>query len=210
MKLRLALLAGVFATAAAFAAEPQNKADTAKGRNIANQICAACHGADGNSVIPANPKLAGQVDEYLVKQLTNFKAAPGKEASRKNPVMGAMVASLSQEDMANVAAYFAAQTPKAGAAKSKDTVNLGQNIYRAGIAEKGVPACAGCHGANGAGMPSQYPRLAGQHADYTDAQMKAWRSSERANDPNKMMRTVAAKMSDVEIRAVADYIAGLH
>jgi len=210
MKLRLALLAGICATATALAAEPQNKADTAKGRTIAEQVCAACHSADGNSVIPANPKLAGQIDEYLVKQLTNFKAAPGKDAQRKSPVMGAMVANLSPQDIRDVAAYFSSQTPKPGAAKNKDTVTLGQSIYRGGIAEKGVPACAACHGASGAGVPVQYPRLAGQHAEYTETQMKAWRSADRANDPNKMMRTIAAKMSDAEISAVADYVAGLH
>ena len=204
MKLRLALLAGVFAASAAFAAEPQNKADLAKGRDIVNQICGACHGPDGNSPSPANPKLAGQIEEYLDKQLTNFKSG-----DRKNPVMSGMVAALSADDMRNVAAYFASQTPKPGAAHNKDTIELGKTIYRAGVMDKGVPACSGCHGANGAGMPSQYPRLAGQYAEYLEAQMKAWRSGERANDPNKMMRMVAAKMSDAVIRAVADYIAGL-
>ena len=121
-----------------------------------------------------------------------------------------MVAALSPDDMKNLGAYFAGQKPKDGAARNKDLVQLGQKIWRGGISAKGVAACASCHGASGAGVPSQYPRLAGQHAEYTETQMKAWRSEQRANDPLKMMRTIAAKLSDKEIQAVSDYIAGLH
>jgi cytochrome c553 len=208
----LTLCAGM-ATAATAADAPANaaaKPDAGKGQTIATQVCAACHGADGNSTITANPKLAGQMPEYIVKQLTNFKAAAGKKAERENPVMAGMVAALSPDDMKNLAAYFGGQKAKDGAARNKDLVTLGQKIWRGGISEKGVAACASCHGANGAGVPSQYPRLAGQHAEYTEAQMKAWRSEQRANDPAKMMRTTAAKLSDKEIQAVSDYIAGLH
>ncbi len=189
-------------------AEPA-KADTAKGQAIVNKACVACHGADGNSPAPANPKLAGQIPEYLHKQLANFKAGANGKAERANPVMAGFAATLSAEDMRNVSAYFAAQKPATGAAKNKDTVVIGQRLYRGGDTAKGIAACASCHGATGAGVPAQYPRLAGQHAEYTELQLKAFRAKERNNDPAGMMRTIAAKMSDAEIRAVADYIAGL-
>jgi len=206
---RMLAITTMFAAVAAFAAEPPFKGDAAKAQAIVTQVCAACHAADGNSLIAVNPKLAGQFPEYLYKQLSNFKPAGGKKAERGNPVMAGMVANLAPEDMRNLAAYFAGQTAKPGAAKSKDLVALGQKIYRGGIAGKGVAACASCHGPNGAGMPAQYPRLSGQHADYVEVQLKAFRSGERANDPNGSMRTVAGKLSDREIQAVADYVAGL-
>ncbi len=208
MKCVLAL-AAMLSAMAAVAAEPPSRGDPAKAQGIVNQVCAACHAADGNSQIAANPKLAGQIPEYLYKQLTNFKAAAGKKAERDNPVMAGMVANLSPEDMRNLAAYFAGQTAKPGAAKSKDLVALGQRIYRGGIASERIAACASCHGPNGAGLPAQYPRLSGQHADYIGAQLKAFRSGARANDPNASMRDVAGRLSDREIEAVADYIAGL-
>lgn len=208
MKCILAL-AAMLSAMAAFAAEPPFKGDAAKGQAIAAQTCAACHGADGNSQIAANPKLAGQIPEYLLKQLSNFKAAAGKKAERDNAVMAGMVASLSPEDLRNLSAYYAGQAPKTGAAKSKDLVALGQRIYRGGIASEGIAACASCHGPNGAGMPAQYPRLSGQHAEYIEAQLKVFRSGARANDPNASMRGVAGRLSDREIEAVADYIAGL-
>ena len=206
---RIMALAAMLTALAAAAAEPPFKGDAAKGQAVANQICAACHGADGNSQIAVNPKLAGQIPEYLHKQLVNFKAAAGKKAERDNPLMAGMVASLSPEAMRNLAAYYAGQTAKPGTAKSKDLVALGQKIYRGGVAGKGVAACASCHGPNGAGMPAQYPRLAGQHAEYTETQLKAFRAGERANDPNNAMRGVAGKLSDREIQGVSDYIAGL-
>jgi cytochrome c553 len=208
MKRFIALTAALAAVAAS-AAEPPFKGDAAKAQGIVNQVCAACHGADGNSPIAVNPKLAGQIPEYLHKQLVNFKPAAGKKAERDNPVMAGMAASLSPEDMRNLAAYFAGQAAKPGVAKNKDLDVLGQKVYRGGIAGKGIPACASCHGPNGAGMPAQYPRLSGQHAEYTEAQLKAFRGGERANDPSNMMRGVAAKLSDREIQAVSDYIAGL-
>ena len=208
MKRIMALAAMLFA-AAAVAAEPPFKGDAANAQAIVNQVCAACHATDGNSQIAVNPKLAGQIPEYLYKELTNFKPAAGKKAERDNPVMAGMVANLSPEDMRNLAAYFARQTAKPGTAKSKDLVALGQKIYRGGIVGKGVAACASCHGPNGAGMPAQYPRLSGQHAEYVELQLKAFRTGERANDPNNAMRGVAGKLSDREIEAVSDYIAGL-
>lgn len=206
---RIMALTIMLAAAAAVAAEPPFKGDASKAQGIVTQICAACHAADGNSQIAVNPKLAGQIPEYLNKQLTNFKPQGGKKAERSNPVMAGMVANLSPEDMRNLAAYFAGQAAKPGTAKSKDLVALGQKIYRGGIAGKGVAACASCHGPNGAGMPSQYPRLSGQNAEYVEVQLKAFRVGDRANDPNASMRTVAGKLSDREIQAVADYVAGL-
>jgi len=194
------------AEAPAAAAKP----DIAKGQKIATQVCAACHAADGNSVAPTNPRLAGQHPEYLLKQLMNFKPADGKPAERNNVVMGGMASTLSSVDeMRDVAAYFAAQKPKPDAAKSKDLAVIGEKLYRGGNAATGVPACASCHGPNGAGIPALYPRISGQFAEYAEAQLRAFRSGERANDPQKMMRTVAARMSDLEIKAVSDYVAGL-
>jgi cytochrome c553 len=185
------------------------KGDPAKAQQIVTQVCAACHGADGNSAISVNPSLAGQHPEYTLKQLMNFKSQDGKPAERGNAVMAGMVASLSADDMRNLAAYYAGQKPKLRAARDPELVKLGQAIYRGGILDKGVAACASCHSPNGAGIPAQFPRLAGQHAEYTAAQLKAFRSGERANDPNRMMRGVAVKLSDREISAVAEYIAGL-
>ncbi|WP_374626259.1 cytochrome c [Pandoraea sp.] len=183
------------------------KPDLNRGQAIASQVCASCHGADGNSTGGAYPKLAGQHAEYLYKQLTEFKAQPGKTPARNNAIMAGMVAALSEQDMRNVSAYFASQTAKPGAAHNKDTVPLGEKIYRGGLAEKGVPACASCHGPTGAGMPSQYPRLSGQWAEYTAAQLVAFRDETRKN--SAPMQTIASRLSDKEIKAVADYVAGL-
>ena len=169
---------------------------------ITSTICAACHNADGNSVITLNPKLAGQHPDYLVKQLTEFKS--GKRA---NAVMSGMAAMLSDEDMKGVAAYFSNQNLVLGKAKTNGAGSLGEKIYRGGIASTNVPACAACHGANGAGIPKQFPRLGGQHSDYTLAQLRTFRTGERANAP--MMMAIATKMTDSEMAAVADYIQGL-
>src|SRR5438552_8867625 len=209
MKRALALLGLVVCASPLAAAEPAAKADSAKGQSIANKVCAACHGADGNSPTSANPKLASQVPEYLQKQLANFKPAAGKKAERENPIMGGMVAGLSVEDMRDVAAYYAAQRAMPGAVKNQEALALGRKIWRGGDMSKGLPACAACHGASGASLPAQNPRLAGQYAEYTEAQLKAFRSSERRNDSNRMMQAIAARMSDPEIRAVADYIGGV-
>lgn len=207
---RFMVLPLAIATLAVQAAEQgMAKPDLSKGQQIASQVCVGCHSADGNSVAAANPKLAGQIQDYLYKQLTNFKAADGKPPERQNPIMNGMVAALSDADMKSVAAWFASQQLKPEMAKNRQTLQLGQTLYRAGDASKGLPACAGCHGPAGVGTPAQYPRLSGQFADYIEAQLKAFRAGERANDPNKMMRTVALRMSDPEIKAVSDYIAGL-
>jgi cytochrome c553 len=210
MTLLPALLAASLAAGTALAADPLPKADLAKGQKIATEVCAACHGADGNSIGPANPKLAAQIPEYLAKQLANFR--PGKDnkpAERPNNIMAGFAATLSPEDMRNVAAFYAGQKLIPEKAVDKSTIELGQRIFRGGIAEKSVPACAGCHGPTGAGIPAQYPLLGGQYAEYIEAQLKAFRSGERANDPNRMMRMTAARLSDAEIKAVANFIAGL-
>jgi len=184
------------------------KPDPAKGDTIFNatpqnsQSCASCHNADGNSAIAANPKLAGQHPEYILKQLEDFKS--GK---RKSAIMKPLASALSDEDMRNVAWFVGSKTMKPGFAKEKELVSLGEKIYRGGIADRQVPACAGCHSPNGAGNPAQYPRLGGQHADYTHAQLVAFRDGVRLNNP--VMNSVAAKLNDREIKAVADYIAGL-
>jgi cytochrome c553 len=179
--------------------------NAAAGEKIVTGVCAACHGADGNSVITTNPKLAQQHPEYIAKQLANFKSG-----ERKNAIMSGMAAALSTEDMANVAAYFGAQKGKVGSAKTNAAGSLGEKIYRGGIASVGVPACASCHGATGAGIPVQFPRLSGQHAEYVVTQLKAFYTGERANDNAKVMRMIAAKLSDADMAAVADYIQGLH
>lgn len=188
-------------TAAAADAKAPFKADAAKGGTLAAS-CQACHTADGSRGAVANPILQGQHPEYLVKQLQEFKA--GKRA---NAIMQGMAAPLSEEDMKHIAAFYAGKQAKPGFAKNKDTIYLGEKIYRGGIAERNVPACAGCHSPNGAGIPAQYPRLAGQHAEYTEAQLVAFRGGARAN--NVQMGAIAGKMNDKEIKAVSDYIAGL-
>jgi cytochrome c553 len=198
----------VAAMASALSA-PAVAQDAAKAQSIANQVCASCHAADGNSTAPANPKIAGQFAEYTHKQLVDFKAQQGKKPARESPVMTSMVANLSEADMKGLAAFYAGQKLKPAAATDKNLAALGQKIWRGGNATTGVPACSGCHGPAGAGMPAQYPRLAGQYADYIAAQLKAFKEGGRANDPNGMMRGVAARMSDREIRAVAEYAAGL-
>ena len=178
------------------------KVDVAKGQALSRQVCGACHSADGSRGAPANPIIAGQHPEYLVKQLEEFKS--GK---RNNPVMKGFASSLSEADMQSVAAFYAGKQARPGTAKNKELYTLGQKIYRGGIADKQVPACAGCHSPTGAGIPSQYPRVGGQHADYTEAQLTGFRSGQRAN--SAPMTAIASRMSDREIKAVADYIAGL-
>jgi cytochrome c553 len=205
---RALALALVLAASGAHAQSGPAKVDLAKGEAVASQVCAACHAADGNSPTPANPKLAGQHADYLYKQLMDFKVKQGaKEAARVNAIMAGFAAGLSEEDMRNVSAYLSKQALKPAAASNKDIVELGQKIYRGGIPAKNVPACAGCHSPNGAGIPSQYPRLAGQYAEYTDSQLVAFRQGLRKN--SAQMVDIAARMSDAEIKAVSEYIAGL-
>jgi cbb3-type cytochrome c oxidase subunit III len=192
------------------AADPA-KPDVNRGQAIAAQVCASCHGADGNSAGGAYPKLAGQHPEYLVKQLMDFKIQPGaRQPTRNNAIMAGMAAALSDQDMINVAAYFAAQTPKPGYAHNKNTVPLGEKIYRGGVAERAVPACASCHGPTGQGIPVQYPRLSGQWAEYTVTELNAFTQGPGARNNSDVMHTIASRLSDSEIKAVADYIAGLH
>jgi len=205
----VALLA-VASFANAAEVQPAVKADPAKGealfttgdasRNVT--ACLACHGPGGNSTIAQNPKLSGQVGPYIEKQLHDFKSG-----ARSNPVMMPIAKALNDQDIANLIAYLAKQKPAPGAAKNKDTVELGKKIFRGGIAEKNVPACAACHSANGHGIPAQFPRIAGQHQEYTAAQLTAFRAGTRKNsDP---MNKIASRLSDQEIQAVADYVAGL-
>jgi len=205
MKALVSLLMTALVAGSALANGPESKVakpDLAKGEATYTAVCAACHAADGNSTTPANPKLGQQHPEYLVKQLHEFKS--GKRA---NAVMSGMVAGLSDADMRNIAYWLASQKAKPGFAKDKDTVLLGERIYRGGIPDRQIAACAGCHSPNGAGIPAQYPRLSGQHADYTAAQLVAFRDGARKN--SAQMTGVAAKMNDREIKAVSDYIAGL-
>ena len=178
------------------------KPDLVKGEAAYAAVCAACHGADGNSAVPIQPKLAHQHPEYLVKQLEEFKS--GK---RKNAVMQGFATTLTPEDMRNISFWAASQKLKPGFAKDKTLVSLGERIYRGGIADRQIPACAACHSPNGSGIPAQFPRLGWQHADYTAAQLVAFRDGVRTN--NVHMTGVAAKLNDREIKAVSDYIAGL-
>ena len=197
--LATALLASTAALAATPA--PAFKADIARGQQLA-ATCLACHTADGTRGSPANPILQGQHPEYIVKQLQEYKS--GK---RRNAIMQGMAAALSAEDMKHIAAFYASKPAPKGFAGNKETVALGEAIWRGGIKAKGVPACAGCHGPAGSGIPAQYPRIAGQHAAYTEAQMNAFRLGERGN--NAQMMTIAAKMNEREIKAVSDFAAGL-
>jgi cytochrome c553 len=207
MKLFASLLLAASLAAPVFSAHAEApkaaaKADPAKGAASYAPVCAACHGPDGNSMVPANPKLAQQHPEYLNKQLQEFKS--GKRA---NPIMMGMVAALSDEDMKNISAWLSTQKAASGTSSDKNLVALGERIYRGGIADRQIAACAGCHSPNGAGIPAQYPRLSGQHADYTAAQLTAFRDGVRLN--SLQMTQVASKLNDREIKAVADYIAGL-
>ena len=206
MKFASALLSCWFLASAALSASATespapSKPDLAKGAATA-AVCSACHSIDGSRGSPAQPILQGQHPEYLVKQLHEFKSG-----ARNNAIMRGFASTLSDEDMKNVAAFYASKQAKPGFAKSADTVALGEKIYRGGIAERQIAACAACHSPNGAGLPAQYPRLSGQHADYTEAQLIAFRSGARKN--NAVMMGVAAKLNDREIKAVSDYIAGL-
>jgi cytochrome c553 len=214
MKRALVLVAAcvaVGALAPAQAEESGGKPDLAKAQQIVSTVCAACHGADGNSAASANPSLAGQHAEYISLQLMHFK-----DGTRNNAVMAGMVANLAPADMKSLGVYFARQKPKGLAAKDPALVPVGQKLYRGGNAATGVPACAACHTPTGAGIPVRYPRLSGQYAEYTLAQLQAFKSGQRGMDKNgkdvngRVMAQIAARMSEPEMRAVADYAAGLH
>jgi len=193
------------------AAQPATaKPDMAKAQQTASQICAACHGADGNSAASANPNLAGQIGDYITLQLAHFKAGV-----RVNPTMQAMAATLGEPDMQGLGAYFAGQKPKGLSAKDAAQVKSAQQLWRGGDAVNGIPACAACHSPTGAGIPKNFPRLAGQYADYTYAQLKAFKTGERGADAagkdqnGRIMAAIAQKMSDAQMKAIADYAAGL-
>lgn len=204
----LMALIGLFyaALAVSAAAEMPAKPDLGRGKQIAGAVCAACHGADGNSVIPANPILAGQGADYIASVLSEYKSdKPG--AARKNAIMKGMAAALTAEDMRSVGAYFAAQKMNPSIARDKSAAVRGEKIWRGGIKDSSVPACAGCHGPAGKGVPVQYPRVAGQYADYTLAALRAYAAGVERTNP--MMTGVAAKLSESDMKAVSEYIAGL-
>ena len=208
--LSCAALAEEAKTAAAGANPAAAGADPARAQQIVSQVCAACHGADGNSPASANPSLAGQPADYITLQLAHFKTG-----IRVSPIMQPMVATLSDADMQALGTYFAQQKPKGMSAKDPASVKIAQQLYRGGDAANAVPACASCHLANGAGLPKNFPRVAGQHADYSYAQLQAFKSGQRGNDKDgkdvngRIMASVAARLSDAQMKAVADYMAGL-
>jgi len=214
MKVRVgcggALVALLALTAAPAHAQLLPHGAAAEGGAGVQGVCSACHGADGNSVDPKVPKLAGQSAQYLYEQLLAFKAQGGRRASG---VMGAMAVNLSDVEMRNTAAYFAEQLPKPtplGAVVSKKVVARGESIYRQGISSSpAVPACASCHALSGAGLPPEFPRLAGQHAQYLVKQLDEFRSGRRASDPNRLMARVAHKLTDRDIDTVSQYVARL-
>ena len=204
----LALLTGLLFAASSWANAPvpaaAAKGDATKAQKIVNDVCGGCHATDGNSTSPAYPSLAGQAPEYIAKQLHEFKSG-----ARKNAIMAPNAAKLSEDDMLNLAAYFSAQQPKAKQAKDASLIAEGQKIYKGGNAGSGVPACASCHGPSGSGIPSLFPRLAGQQSKYVLSQLKNFRSGDRANDGGKMMQVIARKLTDQEMKAVAEYVNGL-
>lgn len=210
-KALLLLAACIAASGAAQAQGNAGKPDLAKAQQIVNSVCAACHGADGNSVSPANPSLAGQHSDYITLQLMHFKSGV-----RSNAVMAGMVANLTPEDMRSLGIYFAGQKPKGGAAKDPALATAGQKLYRGGSIANGTPACASCHAPNGVGIPPRFPRLSGQYADYTFVELQAFKAGERGMDKEgkdvngKIMSQIAARMSTSDMRAVAEYAAGLH
>lgn len=196
------LMALVYASLAHPAAPaPAPKPDLERGKQVASSVCAACHGVDGNSPTPANPILAGQHEEYLAAQLAAYKSG-----ARPNPIMAGMSAALTPEDIRDVSAWFSRQAPKPLAARDRALALRGQQIWRAGIRQGNVPACAGCHGAAGAGIPAQYPRLAGQYADLIFGWLKAYAAGGRANP---VMVGIATRLTEADMKAVSEYAAGL-
>lgn len=209
--LLLALMVGPALAAAQAPAPAANaKADLERGRQLATQVCAACHGADGNSAAPANPSIAGQHADYITVQLAHYKAG-----IRQNPIMQGIAQGMSDDDMRAAALYFSQQKPKGLAARDASLAKLGQALWRGGDSTSGIPACSGCHGPAGAGIPKNYPRVAGQYADYTFTQLQAFRAGQRGNDKDgkdangRIMHTIAKQMSDAQMKAVAEYAAGL-
>lgn len=209
---RFLVLLGAAATAGfGLVAQAQTKGpskpDVARGQQVASQVCATCHNTDGNSTIAGNPRLAQQHADYLYKQLVDYSPQGQAKPARENALMNSFAQQLSDADKRNVSAWFASQAAKPAFARNKDTLELGQRIWRAGIPERSVPACAGCHGPAGSGIPVQYPRIAGQHAEYTETTLKNFRDGVRRN--NAPMQQIAARLSDAEIKALADFAQGL-
>jgi cytochrome c553 len=197
--------------AAVAAQSPAAKPDLAKVKQIVSQVCAACHGEDGNSASPANPSIAGQHAEYITLQLAHYKSG-----IRTNAVMQAMTTQLTADDMRALGLFFAQQKAKPSAAKDRELAVAGQKIFRGGNASNGVPACAACHSPDGVGIPSRYPRVGGQFSDYTLAQLKAFKAGDRGADKDgkdvngKVMAQIASRMSEREMQAVAEFASGLH
>jgi cytochrome c553 len=211
---RLLLLAATVALGSAtpaLAQSPAGKPDLAKAQTIVNQVCSACHGADGNSPSPANPNLAAQPAEYISLQLAHFKSG-----IRVNAIMQGMAGSLSADDMKSLGAYFSQQKARGLAANDAALVAAGQTLFRGGDAASGTPACAACHSPTGAGVPKNFPRVAGQYSDYAYAQLKAFKAGERGADKDakdvngRIMTAVASKLSDAQMKAVSEYLQGLH
>lgn len=205
------ILLALAAAAAGTSLAAELKGDVAKGKDIATNICAACHAADGNSGIAMYPKLSAQFSNYIFHQTKDIKE--GKRTTGAAASMAPMVMGLSEQDIADVAAYYAKQFPKAGETNPKENPELGAKIFRGGLADKKVPACMSCHGPNGAGIPGggtdivAYPRLGGQHAAYVVEQLNAYKSGQREN---AIMADIAKRMSDEDMKAVANFIQGLH
>ena len=183
--------------------------DPQKGKVIADSVCFACHGADGVSPIPTQPHLAAQLPDYIAKQLNNMKSVGGAPPLRDNPIMSGVVGMLSDEDIRNVAAWYAAQPPKRSQATRGKLVAMGEKLWRGGDIDRGVPACAACHGPTGSGIPALYPRLSGQYQEYTEIQLQHFKNGTRSNDPSAIMRSIAHRLSNEEIKALADFTAGL-
>lgn len=205
-KLGLLVCLSLGLTSAVFA-----KGDPEAGK-AKSMVCAACHGNDGNSMIPMNPKIAGQHEGYLYKQLSEFKLASqtGGKEGRNNAVMNGMAAPLSEQDMKDLAAYFSSQDLKAGETP-EDVIEVGEQLYRGGDEERGITACIACHGPDGKGMGlAGFPVISGQHAEYTKSQLEMFRSGQRNNDHNGMMRDIAKKLTDEDINILSKYVAGLH
>ncbi|WP_300088174.1 c-type cytochrome [uncultured Nitrosomonas sp.] len=210
MKLTGITVAAIALTFSGFvSAEAPAAGDVEKGKEIAAGICAGCHNPDGNSAIPIYPILAGQYPGYLAKQLHDFKAAEGETAKRDNQIMAPMAATLSEDDIANLAAFYSQQKPQSGPVTDASLVKAGERLYQGGNLENSIPACSSCHSPDGQGIPPHYPKINGQHPGYTLSQLQAFRQGTRKNDTNSAMQTIVSRMSEQEMKAVSEYIATL-
>ncbi|EAQ33335.1 MULTISPECIES: c-type cytochrome [Idiomarina] len=206
---KFAIILGLFISSTSVAMAQQGDVEAGKQKS---QVCAACHGPNGVSPSDMYPNLAGQHPKYIYKQLMDFKTASetGGEQGRNNAIMMGQVANLSEQDMKDLAAYFAAQDPAKGDTP-EDLIAKGSDLFRRGNPETNIPSCAGCHGPRGNGMGlAAFPDISGQHPAYVISQLENFRSGKRANDPNGMMRGVAAKMTDEEMKLLAEYLHGLY